>query len=146
MGYCFVVPAFFLQPVPDGEAVPQVAIAQVVGFGRGRGCGRRLLVLCKEGKRTLPEGGEVFKGCFPPLIHPVALRGGLPNGNHHLVDFLYAGRVVKLRLDGLHRVPIIEAKRIGVGLLLGYVLKERADIPGKLVLLILWHGGTVVLG
>ena len=146
VGYCFIVSVFFLQPVPDGEAVPQVAIAQVVGFERGRGCGRRLLVFCKEGKRTLPEGGEVFKGCFPPLIHPVALRGGLPNGNHHLVDFLHAGRVVKLRLDDLHCVPIVEAKRIGVRLFLGHVLKERADIPGKLVLLILRHGGTVVLG
>lgn len=62
------------------------------------------------------------------------------------MDFLHAGRVVKLRLDDLHRVPIIEAKRIGVRLFLGYVLEERADIPGKLVLFILRHGSPVVLG
>ena len=146
MGHGFVVPMFFLQTVPDGEAVPQVAIAQVIGFGRGHGGGRRFLVFCKEGKRALPEGGEVFKACFPPFIHPVVLRGGFPHRHHHLVDFLHAGRVVKLRLDELHRVPIVKAKRIGVRLLLGYVLKESADVPGKLVFLILRHGGPVFLG
>ena len=110
------------------------------------GRSRRLLVLCKERKGSLPEGGEVFKRLLAQGVHPVALRGGFPNGNHHLVDFLHAGRVVKLRLDDLHRVPIIEAKRIGVRLFLGYVLEERADIPGKLVLFILRHGSPVVLG
>ena len=33
-----------------------------------------------------------------------------------------------------------------MGLLLGYVFKESADIPGKLVLLILRHGGAVLIG
>ena len=146
VGYCFVVPVFFLQPVPHRQAISHVPVAQVVGFRLRRGGGYWLLVLCKEGKRTLPEGGEVFKRLLAQGVHPVALRGGLPNGNHHLVDFLHAGRVVKLRLDDLHRVPIIEAKRIGVRLFLGYVLEERADIPGKLVLFILRHGSPVVLG
>ena len=146
VGYCFVVPVFFLQPVPHRQAISHVPVAQVVGFRLRRGGGYWLLVLCKEGKRTLPEGGEVFKRLLAQGVHPVALRSGLPNGNHHLVDFLHAGRVVKLRLDDLHRVPIIEAKRIGVRLFLGYVLEERADIPGKLVLFILRHGSPVVLG
>src|SRR5699024_11680975 len=50
------------------------------------------------------------------------------------------------RLDELHRVPIVKAEGIGVGLLLGYVLKESADISSKLVLLILRHSGTVLIG
>lgn len=80
------------------------------------------------------------------VISPVILRGGLPNGDHHLIDFFHTGRVVKLRLDELHRVPIVKAKGIGVGLLLWHVLKESADIPGKLVLLILRHSGAVLIG
>ena len=32
-----------------------------------------------------------------------------------------------------------------MGLLLRHVLKESADIPGKLTLLILWHGGAVLI-
>lgn len=146
MGHRFVIPVFFLQPVPDSEAVPQMSIAQVIGFFRGHGGGRRLLVFRKEGKSTLPERRKVFKGCLPPLIHPVVLRGGFPHRHHHLVDFLHAGRVVKLRLDELHRVPIVKAKRIGVRLLLGYVLKESVDVPGKLVFFILRHSGPVILG
>ena len=146
MGHRFVIPVFFLQPVPDSEAVPQMSIAQVIGFFRGHGGGRRLLVFRKEGKSTLPERRKVFKGCLPPLIHPVVLRGGFTHRHHHLVDFLHAGRVVKLRLDELHRVPIVKAKRIGVRLLLGYVLKESVDVPGKLVFFILRHSGPVILG
>ena len=80
------------------------------------------------------------------VIPSVILRGSLPNGDHHLIDFFHTGRVVKLRLDELHRVPVGKAKGIGVRLFLGYVLEERADIPGKLVLFILRHGSPVVLG
>ena len=146
MGNRFVVPVFFLQPVPHSKPISQMAIAQVVGFGLRHSRSHRLLVLCKEREGSLPEGGEVFK-CLPAQgIHPVILRGGLPNGDHHLIDFFHTGRVVKLRLDELHRVPIVKAKGIGVGLLLRHILKESADIPGKLVLLILRHGGAVLIG
>ena len=145
VGHCFVVAAFFLQPVPHGKPIPQIAVAQVVGFRLRHSGGSRLLVFRKKRKGSLPEGGKVFKCLLAQGVHPVILRGALPDGNHHLVDFLHTGRVVKLWLDELHRVPIIEAKRIGVGLLLGHVLKESADIPGKLVFFILRHGGPVVL-
>ena len=146
VGNRFVVPVFFLQPVPHSKPISQMAIAQVVGFGLRHGGNHRLLVLCKECEGSLPEGGEVFKCLLAQGIHPVILRGGLPNGDHHLIDFFHTGRVVKLRLDELHRVPIGKTKGIGVGLLLGYVLKESADIPGKLTLLILRHGGAVLIG
>ena len=146
VGNRFVVPVFFLQPVPHRQAISHVPVAQVVGFRLRRGGGYWLLVLCKEGKRTLPEGGEVFKRLPAQVIPSVILRGSLPNGDHHLIDFFHTGRVVKLRLDELHRVPVGKAKGIGVRLFLGYVLEERADIPGKLVLFILRHGSPVVLG
>ena len=146
VGNRFVVTVFLLQPVPHRDAVSQIAVAQVVGFGLRHGGNHRLLVLCKEREGSLPEGSEVFKRLLAQGVHPVILRGGLPNGDHHLIDFFHTGRVVKLRLDELHRVPIVKAKGIGVGLLLGYVFKESADIPGKLVLLILRHGGAVLIG
>ena len=146
VGNRFVVPVFFLQPVPHSNPISQMAIAQVVGFGLRHSRSRRLLVLCKEREGSLPEGGEVFKCLLAQGIHPVILRGGLPNGDHHLIDFFHTGRVVKLRLDELHRVPIVKAKGIGVGLLLRHILKESADMPGKLVLLILRHGGAVLIG
>ena len=146
VGNRFVVPVFFLQPVPHSNPISQMAIAQVVGFGLRHSRSHRLLVLCKEREGSLPEGGEVFKCLLAQGIHPVILRGGLPNGDHHLIDFFHTGRVVKLRLDELHRVPIVKAKRIGVGLLLGHVLKESADILGKLVLLILRHCGPIFIG
>ena len=146
VGHCFVVPVFFLQPVPHGKPISQMAIAQVVGFCLRHGRSRRLLVFCKKREGSLPEGGEVFKYLPAQVISPVILRGGLPNGDHHLIDFFHTGRVVKLRLDELHRVPIVKAKRIGVGLLLGHVLKESADILGKLVLLILRHCGPIFIG
>ena len=146
VGNRFVIPVFFLQPVPHSKPISQMAIAQVVGFGLRHGRSHRLLVLCKKREGSLPEGGEVFKCLLAQGIHPVILRGGFPNGNHHLIDFFHTGRVVKLRLNELHRVPIVKAKGIGVGLLLGYVLKESADIPGKLVLLILRHCGPVLIG
>ena len=146
VGHCFVVPVFFLQPVPHSKPISQMAIAQVVGFRLRRGGGYRLLVLRKEREGSLPEGGEVFKRLLAQGVHPVILRGGLPNGDHHLIDFFHTGRVIKLRLDELHRVPIVKAEGIGVGLLLGYVLKESADISSKLVLLILRHSGTVLIG
>ena len=146
VGNRFVVTVFLLQPVPHRDAVSQIAVAQVVGFGLRHGGNHRLLVLCKEREGSLLEGSEVFKRLLAQGVHPVILRGGLPNGDHHLIDFFHTGRVVKLRLDELHRVPIVKAKGIGVGLLLGYVFKESADIPGKLVLLILRHGGAVLIG
>ena len=146
VGHCFVVPVFFLQPVPHGKPISQMAIAQVVGFRLRHGGSHRLLVFCKKREGSLPEGGEVFKRLPAQVISPVILRGGLPNGDHHLIDFFHTGRVIKLRLNELHRVPIVKAKGIGMGLLLGYVLKESADIPGKLVLLILRHGGAVLIG
>ena len=103
-------------------------------------------MLCKKREGSLPESGEVFKRLPAQVISPVILRGGLPNGDHHLIDFFHTGRVIKLRLDELHRVPVGKAKGIGMGLLLWHVLKEGADIPGKLVLLILRHGGAVLIG
>ena len=146
VGNRFVVPVFFLQPVPHGKPISQMAIAQVVGFRLRHGRSHRLLVLRKKREGSLPERGKVFK-CLPAQgVHPVILRGGLPNGDHHLIDFFHTGRVVKLRLDELHRVPIVKAKGIGVGLLLRHILTESADIPGKLVLLILRHGGAVLIG
>lgn len=123
-----------------------MAIAQVVGFRLRHGGSHRLLVFCKEREGSLSEGGEVFKRLPAQGVHPIILRGGLPNGDHHLIDFFHTGRVIKLRLDELHRVPIVKAKGIGVGLLLWHVLKESADIPGKLVLLILRHSGAVLIG
>ena len=146
VGNRFVVPVFFLQSVPHSKPISQMAIAQVVGFGLRHGRSHRLLVLCKKRKGSLPEGSEVFKRLLAQGVHPVILRGGPPNGDHHLIDFFHTGRVVKLRLDELHRVPIVKAKGIGVGLLLGYVLKESADISGKLVLLILRHSGAILIG
>ena len=124
MGNRFVVTVFLLQPVPHRDAVSQIAVAQVVGFGLRHGGNHRLLVLCKEREGSLPEGSEVFKRLLAQGVHPVILRGGLPNGDHHLIDFFHTGRVVKLRLDELHRVPIVKAKGIGVGLLLRHILKE----------------------
>ena len=123
-----------------------MSIAQVVGFRLRHGGSHRLLVLRKEREGSLSEGGEVFKRLPAQGVHPVILRGGLPNGDHHLIDFFHTGRVIKLRLNELHCVPIVKAKGIGVGLLLWHVLKESADIPGKLVLLILRHGGAVLIG
>ena len=146
VGNCFVVTVFLLQPVPHSNAISQMTIAQVVGFGLRHGGNHRLLVLCKKREGSLPEGSEVFKRLLAQGVHPVILRGGLPNGDHHLIDFFHTGRVVKLRLDELHRVPIVKAKGIGVGLLLRHILKESADIPGKLVLLILRHSGAVLIG
>ena len=147
VGYCFVISVFFLQPVPNSQTIPQMSIAQVIGFFRGHGGGRRLLVVFrKECKGALAESREVFKSCFPPLIHPVILRGRLPHKRHHLIDFFHAGRVVKLRLNELYCVPIVEPKRIRMGLFLGHIPKESINVPGKLVFLILRHGGPVVLG
>ena len=146
VGNRFVVPVFFLQPVPHSKPISQMAIAQVVGFRLRRDGGYRLLVLRKEREGSLPEGGEVFKRLLAQGVHPIILRGGLPNGNHHLRDFFHTSRVVKLRLNELHRVPIVKAKGRGVGLLLGYILKKSADIPGKLTLLILRHGGAILIG
>ena len=146
VGYCFVISVFFLQPVPNSQTIPQMSIAQVIGFFRGHGGGRRLLVFRKERKGALTESREVFKSCFPPLIHPVILRGRLPHRHHHLIDFFHAGRVVKLRLDELYRVPIIKAIGVRMGLLLRHILKKGTDVPGKLVFLILRHGGPVVVG
>ena len=82
---------------------------------------------------------------MPQIIHPVILRGGLPDWNHHLIDFFHAGRVVELRLDELYRIPIIKTIRIGVGLLLGNILKEGSDVLCELMLLILGHGGPVII-
>ena len=146
VGHCFVISVFFLQPVPNSQTIPQMSIAQVVGFRLRHGGSHRLLVLRKEREGSLSEGGEVFKRLPAQGVHPVILRGGLPNGDHHLIDFFHTGRVIKLRLNELHCVPIVKAKGIGVGLLLWHVLKESADIPGKLVLLILRHGGAVLIG
>ena len=146
VGHCFVVPVFFLQPVPHSKPISQMAIAQVVGFRLRHGRSHRLLVLRKEREGSLSEGGKVFKRLPAQVIPPVILRGGLPNGDHHLIDFFHTGRVIKLRLNELHRVPMVKAKGIGVGLLLGHVPKEGMDVPGKLVLLILRHSGAVLIG
>ena len=89
--------------------------------------------------------GQIFKCPLPQIIHPVILRGGLPDWNHHLTDFFHAGRVVELRLDELYCIPIIEAIRVRVGLLLGNILKEGSDVLCELVLFVLRHGGPIFI-
>ena len=107
MGHRFIVPMFFLQPVPHGKPISQIAVAQVVGFGLRHGGGHRFLVLCKKREDSLPEGGEVFKRLLAQGVHPVILRGGLPNREHHLIDFLHANRICKLICHLLNALPII---------------------------------------
>ena len=82
--------------------------------------------LCSAKSVKVPcrKAAKVFKRLPAQGVHPVILRGGLPNGDHHLIDFFHTGRVIKLRLNELHCVPIVKAKGIGVGLLLWHVLKE----------------------
>lgn len=58
MGHRFVIPVFFLQPVPDSEAVPQMSIAQVIGFSGGMAgaagslcSAKRVKVPCRNAER-----------------------------------------------------------------------------------------------
>ena len=89
--------------------------------------------------------GQILKCSLPKRVHPIILRRGLPDWNHHLIDFFHAGRVVELRLDELYRIPIIEAIRVRVGLLLGNILKEGSDVLCELVLFVLRHGGPIFI-
>lgn len=93
----------------------------------------------------MPVCGQILKCPLPQIVHPVILRRSLPDRKHHLIDFFHAGRVVELRLNELYTFPIIKAIRIGVGLLLGNILKEGSDVLCELVFLIFGHGGPVII-
>ena len=93
----------------------------------------------------MPVCGQIFKCPLSQRVHPVILWRSLPDRKHHLIDFFHADRVVELRLDELYRIPIIKTIWIGVGLLLGNILKEGSDVLCELVLFVLGHGGPVII-
>ena len=147
MGNRAIVPVNFFQPVPNSQPISQMPEPQIIGFLRFLHSLRRhrLLFLCKQGKSALTVCGQILKCPLPQIVHPVILRRSLPDRKHHLIDFFHAGRVVELRLNELYTFPIIKAIRIGVGLLLGNILKEGSDVLCELVFLILGHGGPVII-
>ena len=119
-------------------------------FSRYFWCGekrRKCLPSIEHGVSAVPICLHIFQSGFSYLIMPVILGCCFPQWQHHLIDFLYAGRDGQLFIYLLNTFPIVcnGIEFIGARIKLRCIYKKAVNASGKLPDLIACHCFTVLV-